>query len=567
MGEIRIGNRFRKAFVLGIAAVLLFCFCTMAAETETDAGKPAKKQETVFSVCIDPGHQGPSVNMSDTEPMAPGSDQMKTKATTGTQGKYTGVPEYQLNLDISLRLEEELKTRGYRVVMTRRDNDTAISNRERALLASDENCDIMVRIHANGSDDPSVSGALAMVMSQNNPYVSDLFEDSYRLALNVLNAYCAGTGFQNLGVQPYDNMTGINWSQVPVMILEMGYMSNEADDWAMQNEETRAAMVTGIADGIDAYFHTGEDIEPETDGNEDLFAGTEAITEAIGENVPAETEIIKETDPLLTGIRTAFLDEREARGQRWAVSIKRLTGEDKSVLEYNGEERMQSASVIKVFIMAAILDKYRETGGEIDSLLEQMITVSDNEAANRLVELLGDGDFQAGSIAFVHFCADHGYFHTSIGRRFLESNPDGDNYTSACDCRQILSDIYNGTCVSKEASEKMLGLLSRQTLRNKIPSGLPDGYRSANKTGEMPEGYGLGCIENDIAIVFGPDGDYVLVVLSNDLGGDNGGAIQTIIGISALTASEIFHTADIEDASETADAANTADAAETAAAA
>ena len=121
----------------------------------------------------------------------------------------------------------------------------------------------------------------------------------------------------------------------------------------------------------------------------------------------------------------------------------------------------------------------------------------------------------------------------------MESNPTGDNYTSVSDCRKILSDIYYGKCVNKEASEKMLGLLKGQKMRNKIPAGLPAGFSCANKTGEMPEGYGLGCIENDLAIVFGPEGDYVLCVLSNNLGGDNVAAQQNIAAISSYVANNI----------------------------
>src|SRR5699024_10566295 len=112
-----------------------------------------------FTVVIDPGHQGSWVDMSAQEPVAPGSSQTKAKATTGTQGAYSGVPEYEVNLQVSLALEKELTERGYRVVMTRTDNDAAISNKERAELATAENADITVRIHANGSDDPSASGA------------------------------------------------------------------------------------------------------------------------------------------------------------------------------------------------------------------------------------------------------------------------------------------------------------------------------------------------------------------------------------------------------------------------
>ena len=80
---------------------------------------------------IDPGHQGPNVDMSAQEPLGPGSSETKAKATSGTQGSFTGLPEYQLNLDVSLKLQKILEKRGYKVILARTDNDTAISNKER----------------------------------------------------------------------------------------------------------------------------------------------------------------------------------------------------------------------------------------------------------------------------------------------------------------------------------------------------------------------------------------------------------------------------------------------------
>ena len=179
---------------------------------------------------------------------------MKAKATTGIQGAYSGKPEYELNLEISKLLRTELEARGYDVILTREDNDTAISNAERALMAYDQGGDIYVRIHANGSEDHGVSGALAMVPSSSNPYVGDLAEDSFLLGDCILNAYCEKAEFASLGVQYYDNMTGINWSKLPVMILEMGFMTNESDDLRMADTEVQQKMAEGIADGIDDYF-------------------------------------------------------------------------------------------------------------------------------------------------------------------------------------------------------------------------------------------------------------------------------------------------------------------------
>jgi len=525
-----------------------------AAESTAQTSAEADTQEdTTYSVCIDPGHQGSWVDMSAQEAEAPGSSVRKTKSSAGTVGTTTGVCEYQLNLDIALLVRNELENRGYRVVMTRENNDTAISNSERAKLAASSGCDITVRIHANGSEDSSVKGALAMIGSQSNPYVSSLYDDSYLLANDVLNSYCSETGFKNLGLQFTDDMTGINWSTIPVMILEMGYMTNPEDDLSMQDPVTRGKMVNGITEGIEKYFRDKYGNIPETEKR------TEEETESVSETVvkPPEikekgkTEETKQNNPAeytemgpVSDIYKNYLALREKDGEIWAVGLKNL--ENGKTYGYNCRKVMQTASVIKVFIMGAVYDRvlypaaksqrinYQESyDGELKSLLTAMITVSDNESANRLVEILGGGDFEAGMKVVNNFCQKYGYKDTSLGRKFMETNPSGDNYSSAADCCRILSDIYSGKCVSRKASAQMMKLLKAQEQTWKIPAGLPKGFSSANKTGEMPEGYGPGCIENDIAIIFSPYGDYILSILSNNLNGKNEEADAVITQISS----------------------------------
>ena len=202
-------------------------------------------------VVIDPGHQLRGDNTK--EPNGPGSSTMKARVTSGTSGVATGVAEYILNLDISLKLKTELENRGYVVHMTRSTHDVNISNKERAEYANSVNADIAVRIHANGAG-PSVRGAETLAPSANNPYVSHLSNASISLSRHVINAYCAATGFINRGVKTNDTMTGINWSSVPVTIIELGFMSNASEDRAMQDSIMQNNMVQGIANGIDAYF-------------------------------------------------------------------------------------------------------------------------------------------------------------------------------------------------------------------------------------------------------------------------------------------------------------------------
>lgn len=250
------------------------------------------------------------------------------------------------------------------------------------------------------------------------------------------------------------------------------------------------------------------------------------------------------------------IQKRETSGEKWALAYEDLNGKD--TYGYRENEKMQSASVIKLFIMGAVyryicypektdpvINFGESYSGQLRDVIEKMITVSDNDAANRLVEALGQGDFDAGKKRVNQFCREEGYTNTSLGRRFMAADlSEGDNYTSAADVRKFYLDLYEGKLVNEEASAKMLDILKKQTLTSKIPAGLPEGYSSGNKTGEMPDGYGLGCIENDSAIVFAPETEgektspgYILVVLSNDLNGENEQAQAQIRDLSEKVAS------------------------------
>ena len=202
------------------------------------------------TIGIDPGHQSRGNN--GTEPVGPGSSTMKTKVAGGTRGVSTGKSEYQLTLEIGLALKEELKDRGYKVVMTRSTNDVNITNKERAEKLN-KSCDVAIRLHADGGA-ASAQGASALYPSTSNPYVAYLSADSKRLSESVIGSYCAATGVRNRGLSQRDDLTGTNWSTIPVTLLEMGFMTNSSDDTYMSSASGQAAMVRGISDGIDTYF-------------------------------------------------------------------------------------------------------------------------------------------------------------------------------------------------------------------------------------------------------------------------------------------------------------------------
>jgi N-acetylmuramoyl-L-alanine amidase len=180
---------------------------------------------------------------------------MKARVTSGTEGLWSGLEEYDLNLRVGLKLRAELEARGYSVYMVRTTHDVDLSNAERAQMAAAAHADIFIRIHANSSDSPSVRGVMAYQPSSANRYLSSsVIADSQRLSELLVAHECAATGFLSRGILDGDDMTGINWASMPVSIIEMGFMSNREDDLYMASEAGQSAIARGLANGVDAYF-------------------------------------------------------------------------------------------------------------------------------------------------------------------------------------------------------------------------------------------------------------------------------------------------------------------------
>lgn len=196
---------------------------------------------------IDPGHQ--LKQNSEKEAVAPGSSEMKAKVSSGTAGVKTGVPEYQVNLDVSLQLRDALEALGCTVYMTREVNEVNISNQERAMMMNEYGVDLVLRIHCNGAENSGANG-IGLYVNKTGAIAAD----SKVAAEAILPAMMESTGARADGIFLRDTYTGLNWSTVPCILVEMGFMSNPEEDVKLNDPAYQQKLVEGMVEGICAWL-------------------------------------------------------------------------------------------------------------------------------------------------------------------------------------------------------------------------------------------------------------------------------------------------------------------------
>ena len=251
-----------------------------------------------------------------------------------------------------------------------------------------------------------------------------------------------------------------------------------------------------------------------SENSDSVFGGTSASDEPV-------------TDEALQTLLNQIQGQLPADNGSWSVFVSDLINETEGSIN---DQTMQAASLIKLYIMGAIYENYDQIIGQygkdsVDSNLHSMITVSDNDAANTLTTYLGGGNSSAGMQAVNSFCQEHGYTQTHMGRMLLASNDQDDNYTSVNDCGHFLIEVYKEEESSYAHASDMYALLKAQTRQNKIPAMLPDGVKTANKTGELDN------VENDAGIIYDAANDLVIVFMSQNLS-SAGNAQNTIASLS-----------------------------------
>jgi N-acetylmuramoyl-L-alanine amidase len=208
-------------------------------------------------VVVDPGHDR-YANL-DTEPIGPGSSTPKIKDGGGTSGVVSRVPEAELNLRVALRLRGFLEQAGVRVVMTRTSTaGRSIGNVARARIANRARAALFLRIHADGSNDPRTRGTHTLYPAFHRGWTDDVYAASRRAADVVQSEEVRALGFPDRGLQERADYTGFNWSNVPVILVEMGFMTNPTEDRLLATSAYQRRAAIGLCRGALRFLGLSE---------------------------------------------------------------------------------------------------------------------------------------------------------------------------------------------------------------------------------------------------------------------------------------------------------------------
>jgi N-acetylmuramoyl-L-alanine amidase len=204
-------------------------------------------------VVLDPGHDL-RANLA-TEPIGPGSSKRKILDGGGTSGVVTGIREADLNLAVALRVRRLLEGAGIRVVMTRTTTShTSMGNIARAEIANRAHAALFLRIHADGSTDQRADGTHTLYPALQMGWTDDVYVQSRRAARLVQSEVVRSLGFPDRGLQEHTDFTGFNWSNVPVILVELGFMTNPTEDRLLATAAYRQRAAVGLCRGTLRYL-------------------------------------------------------------------------------------------------------------------------------------------------------------------------------------------------------------------------------------------------------------------------------------------------------------------------
>jgi N-acetylmuramoyl-L-alanine amidase len=234
-----------------------------SARSSTASGPLDLRAVAGKTIAVDPGHDGgnaahPEI-INQQVPMGTGT---KECDTTGTQTN-SGYQEAAFTFDVATRLQQLLQAAGARVVMTR-TNNTGVGPcvNVRAQIGNDAHAAVAISIHGDGA--PSTGHGFHVMEPVKVGAPSDaIIASSHQLALKVRDSYRSRTGIPTSsyigtdGINPRQDMGGLNLSTVPKVLVECGNMRNAGDAGMMTNPTYRQKMAEGLALGLAAFLAAG----------------------------------------------------------------------------------------------------------------------------------------------------------------------------------------------------------------------------------------------------------------------------------------------------------------------
>lgn len=213
---------------------------------DVDLKKKSENQDKKVIV-IDPGHGGNG--NTEMELQSPNSNVMKIKDPGGASGINSGTPEYVIAWNVSLKLKSLLENEGYKVLLTKNSINESPGNIERAEVGNKNNAALEIRIHCDSADAVSAHGATMLVPSPVD-YVKDVSSISKTYGEEILSTLVNEAGMYNRGISERSDLTGFNWSKVPVILIELGFLSNSNEEQLLISDEYENKLAKGLCDGI-----------------------------------------------------------------------------------------------------------------------------------------------------------------------------------------------------------------------------------------------------------------------------------------------------------------------------
>jgi N-acetylmuramoyl-L-alanine amidase len=244
----------RRAAIRYTAAVLVtLCSGTVSILQAAAAG--ASADIAGMTVFLDPGHSGVS-DSSITRQVPNGRGGTKDCQTTGT-ATDDGYPEHAFAWDVTLQVRDALNGMGVRTELSR-DNDNSLGPcvDQRAAMANALHPNAVVSIHADGGP-PSGQG---FHVNYSSPPLNDVQAGpSVQFATAMRNSLAASglqtsTYLGSNGLYGRADLAGLNLSQCPSILIELGNMKNANDAARMETAEGRSQYAAAVTQGIVAFL-------------------------------------------------------------------------------------------------------------------------------------------------------------------------------------------------------------------------------------------------------------------------------------------------------------------------